>query len=254
MRVRVLGAHQLETRDTRLTSFLIDGVVAVDAGSITSGLTLEEQESVEGILITHHHFDHCRDLLTFGLNTRGSTTDVYACPEVLESLSTNLVNGAIYPDHTRSPVDCPSLRFNSPEPGEENRVGGYGVVPVRMPHGPPTYGFQVTGPDGRRFFYSGDTGPGFSEGWGMISPDVAFIETSYPDRMEADAKARGHLTPNLLAAGLDRIRQDYGELPSVWAVHLNPRYEEEIKEDLAAASRGVGVEIRAAYEGLELEV
>ena len=48
MRVRVLGAHQLETRDTRLTSFLIDGVLAVDAGSITSGLTLEEQKSVTG--------------------------------------------------------------------------------------------------------------------------------------------------------------------------------------------------------------
>ena len=72
MRVRVLGAHQLETRDTRLTSFLIDGVLAVDAGSLTSGLTLAEQETVAAILITHHHFDHCRDLLTFGLNTRGS--------------------------------------------------------------------------------------------------------------------------------------------------------------------------------------
>lgn len=254
MRVRVLGAHQLETRDARLTSFLLDGALVVDAGSITSGLTLEEQESVEGILITHHHFDHCRDLLTLGLNTRGSTTDVYACSEVLESISANLVNGAIYPDHTRSPVDCPSLRFNSLEPGEENRVGGYSVFPVRVPHGPPTYGFQVTGPDGRRFFYSGDTGPGFGEGWGVLSPDVAFIETSYPDRMEADAKARGHLTPSLLAADLDRIGQDFGKLPLVWAVHFNPRYEEEIKEDLEAASRGLGIEIRAAYEGLELEV
>ena len=254
MRVRVLGAHQLETRDTRLTSFLIDGVLAVDAGSLTSGLTLGEQESLEGILITHHHFDHCRDLLTFGLNTRGQTTDVYACPEVLDSLSKNLVNGAIYPDHTCSPTDCPSLRFNALLPGKENEVGAYSVLPVRMPHGPPTYGFQVTDPDGRRFFYSGDTGPGFSEGWGVVSPHLAFIETSYSDRMETDARARGHLTPSLLAADLDRIKREEKELPSVWAVHLNPRYEEEIKEDLAAASRELGIEIRAAYQGLELEV
>ena len=254
MRVRVLGAHQLETRDTRLTSFLVDGVLAVDAGSLTSGLTLEEQESVAAILITHHHFDHCRDLLTFGLNTRGNSTDVYACPEVLKSLSTNLVNGAIYPDHTRSPAECPSLRFNALEPGRENRVGGYSVIPVRMPHGPPTYGFQVTGPDGRRFFYSGDTGPGFSEGWRGVMPDVACIETSYPDRMEADARARGHLTPRLLAEDLDRIRRESGKLPSVWAVHLNPRYEKEIRENLAVVSLGLGMEIRAAYEGLDLEV
>ena len=254
MRIRVLGAHQLETRDTRLTSFLVDETLAVDAGSLTSGLTLEEQDSVEAILITHHHFDHCRDLLTFGLNTRGRTTDVYACPEVLESLSTHLVNGSIYPDHTRSPAERPSLRFNALEPDEENRVWGYFVLPMRMPHGPPTYGFQVTSPNGRRFFYSGDTGPGFSEGWGIVSPDVAFIETSYPDRMEADARGRGHLTPRLLAADLKRIKEQHRKLPSSWAVHLNPRYEEEIKEDLVAASRGLGTKIMAAYERLELEV
>ena len=254
MRVRVLGAHQLETRDTRLTSFLIDGVLAVDAGSLTSGLTLEEQESVEAILITHHHFDHCRDLLTFGLNTRGSTTDVYACQDVLDSLSANLVNGSIYPDHTRSPADVPSLRFNPLELGLENAVGDYSVLPFRVPHGPPTYGFQVTNPDSRRFFYSGDTGPGFSEGWEAVSPDVCFIETSYPDRMEAEARARNHLTPGLLAAELRKIEESNGRLPTVWAVHLNPRYETEIREDLVTASQGLGIKIEAAYEDLEMEV
>ena len=253
MKVRVLGAHQIETRHTRLTSFLVDGALAIDAGSLTSGLTLEEQDSVEAILITHHHFDHCRDLLTFGLNTRGHTTNVYACPEVLESLSANLVNGAIYPDHTRSPAGRPSLRFNVFGPGEENRVGSYTALPMRVPHGPPTYGFQVTGPESRRFFYSGDTGPGFSEGW-IVSPDLAFIETSYPDRMEVDARARGHLTPSLLAADLEKIGRQHGQLPTVWAVHLNPRYEEEIKEDLEVACRELGIDIRVAYEGLELEV
>ena len=254
MRVKVLGAHQLETRDTRLTSFLIDDALAVDAGSLTSGLTLEEQESVEAILITHHHFDHCRDLLTFGLNTRGSTTDVYACEEVLDSLSVNLVNGAIYPDHTRSPAGIPSLRFNPVEPELENAVGDYSVIPIRVPHGPPTYGFQVTALDGRCFFYSGDTGPGFSEGWGVVLPDVCFIETSYPDRMENEARARGHLTPGLLAAELGKIEESFGKLPSVWAVHLNPRYETEIRDDLSKASLGLGIKIEAAYEDLELEV
>ena len=249
-----MGAHQLETRDTRLTSFLIDGALAVDAGSLTSGLTLEEQESVEAILITHHHFDHCRDLLTFGLNTRGSTTDVYACEEVLDSLSANLVNGAIYPDHTSSPAVNPSLRFSPLEPGAERTVGDYSVIPIRVPHGPPTYGFQVTPADGGRFFYSGDTGPGFSEGWGVVLPDVCFIETSYPDSMEDEARARGHLTPGLLAAELGKIEGSFGKLPTVWAVHLNPRYETEIREDLSKASLGLGIKIEAAHEDLEMEV
>ena len=185
----------------------------------------------------------------------GSTTDVYACPEVLESLSANLVSGAIYPDHTRiSRQYAPSLRFNPLEPGLENAVGDYSVLPVRVPHGPPTYGFQVTAPDGRRFFYSGDTGPGFSKGWAAVSPHVCFIETSYPDRMEAEARARSHLTPGLLAAELRKIEENYGGLPSVWAVHLNPRYEGEIRDNLITASRGLEVDIAAAYEDMELEV
>ena len=173
---------------------------------------------------------------------------------MLESLSVNLVNGSIYPDHTRSLANTPSLRFNPLEPGLENTLQDYSVLPIRVPHGPPTYGFQVTNPDGRRFFYSGDTGPGFSEGWEAVSPDVCFIETSYPDRMEAEARARNHLTPALLAAELRIIEESYGGLPSVRAVHLNPRYETEIREDLVTASLGLGIKIEAAYEDLELEV
>ena len=133
-------------------------------------------------------------------------------------------------------------------------MGDYSVLPFRVPHGPPTYGFQVTSPDGRRFFYSGDTGPGFSEGWDAVSPDECFIETSYPDRMEAEARARNHLTPGLLAAELRKIEESNGRLPTVWAVHLNPRYETEIREDLVTASQGLGIKIEAAYEDLEMEV
>ena len=107
----------------------------------------------------------------------------------------------------------------------------------------------MTSPDGRRFFYSGDTGPGLSEGWDAVSPDVCFIETSYPDRMEAEARARNHLTPTLLAAELGKIEESNGGLPTVWAVHLNPRYETEIREDLARQHhRGLGIKIDAAHE------
>ena len=66
--------------------------------------------SVEAALVTHHHFDHCRDLLTFGLNTRGShTTDVYACPEVLgKPLGQPRERGHLpRPHHARRPNALP---------------------------------------------------------------------------------------------------------------------------------------------------
>ena len=79
MRVRVLGAHNLEAAGARHTCFLIDGVLAVDAGSLASSLTLEEQGGIRALLITHQHFDHVRDLPTLGLTTLddGKTIDLY---------------------------------------------------------------------------------------------------------------------------------------------------------------------------------
>jgi ribonuclease BN (tRNA processing enzyme) len=62
MRVKILGAHQAESRDHHFTSILIDDRMAIDAGGLTSTLTFEEQPRLEAVLITHRHFDHVKDL------------------------------------------------------------------------------------------------------------------------------------------------------------------------------------------------
>ena len=73
MQVRVLGAHNLETDSTHHTCFLVDGQLAIDAGSIASTLARDEQLLVRHVLLTHLHFDHTRDIPTLGLQT----LDVY---------------------------------------------------------------------------------------------------------------------------------------------------------------------------------
>ena len=115
MEIRILGAHNIETRDTRLASLLIDGVLALDAGSLSSGLTLPEQGSIQAVLLTHHHFDHVRDLLTLGLATHelDATIEVYAIEDTVQHVRSHLMNGELYPDffskaHTRkSQVSLP---------------------------------------------------------------------------------------------------------------------------------------------------
>ena len=42
MEIRTLGAHSQETAATRLTAILVDGVLALDAGALTSTLTYGE--------------------------------------------------------------------------------------------------------------------------------------------------------------------------------------------------------------------
>ena len=46
----------------RNTSYLIDGKLLIDAGSAASGLRIEEQVSIDNILISHSHLDHISDL------------------------------------------------------------------------------------------------------------------------------------------------------------------------------------------------
>ena len=62
MRVRVLGAHNLEVGNVRHTCFLVDGTIAIDAGSLMTSTSREERESIQAVLLTHRHFDHVRDL------------------------------------------------------------------------------------------------------------------------------------------------------------------------------------------------
>ncbi len=255
MHVKVLGAHQLETRDTRLTSLLVDGVLAIDAGSLTSTLTMAEQEAIRAVLITHHHFDHTRDLLTLGINTDSSTTEVYSTAEILESLSANLVNGTIYPRFTDSYSSLPpSLRFNRLDPGEPARVQGYTVLPVPVPHGPPTVGYQVTDAQGKAIFYTGDTGPGCSSAWPHIRPDLLLIEVTLPNRLDESAGKTGHLTPRLLAEELRRFQTTKGYLPKVLGLHINPVHEEEIRSELEEVAKCLEANVALAHEGLEIEL
>jgi len=52
MQIRFLGAHNTETQTTRLPGVLIDNRLALDAGSLTSSLSLEEQLKLDAILLT----------------------------------------------------------------------------------------------------------------------------------------------------------------------------------------------------------
>jgi hypothetical protein len=58
MRVRVLGCSGAIAKDSRTTSFLIDGDVLIDAGTGVGDLTLQEMRGIRHVLLTHSHLDH----------------------------------------------------------------------------------------------------------------------------------------------------------------------------------------------------
>ena len=92
MELRVLGAHNMESKETRMESHLIDGVLLLDAGGPTRALTFQEQMGIRAIILSHRHFDHVRDLLPLGGTRRDTdvTLDasiMFADPDALAFLT-----------------------------------------------------------------------------------------------------------------------------------------------------------------------
>ncbi|MES0329026.1 MAG: MBL fold metallo-hydrolase [Dehalococcoidales bacterium] len=256
MKIRFLGAHNTESKTTRLLSIVVDGRLALDAGGLTGGLTFDEQLGLKVVLLTHSHYDHIRDIPMLAMNfyLRESGVDIYATASVREALASYLLNGQLYPRFLETPKGQPTVRFHPVVPYQEMAIEGYGVIAVPTNHAVPTVGYQLTSVAGRSLFYSGDTGPGLAECWRHISPELLIIEVTASSRYTDFGRKSKHLTPDLLRDELIGFREINGYLPRVLTVHMNPDLEKEIEAEIAALAVELDCSIELAGEGRELEL
>ena len=256
MNIHVLGAHNCESKDQRLICLLIDDVLAIDAGGLTSTLSFEAQQKLRAILLTHHHYDHIRDIPAVAMNfaLQGATINIYSTQTVCDVLTAHLLNGRLYPKFLELPEARPTVKFTVVEPYQPEQLEGYAVLPVKVSHSDPTVGYQITSPDGKAVFYTSDTGPGLAGCWEQVSPQLLIIEVTMPDRYEELATNSGHLTPSLLSHELTSFQELKGYLPRVVVVHMNPRLEKEIESEIAAVAQTLNNPITLAYEGMQLHL
>ena len=257
MKVEILGAHNTETDVARLPALLIDDVIALDAGGLTSSLPLDRQHGIKAVFLTHHHFDHTRDLIMLGANdsTPPSTVDVYGLRDTLEVVYMYLLDGKLYKDYTAWPsAEAPRLRLKPIAPGQQFMVQGLAITPAPVSHSAPAIGYQVTSGEGRSIFYAGDTGPGLKDCWEYINPEVLFIEVTGLNRMAEAMTRLRHLTPQLLVEELLEFQQMKGHIPRVIATHIPLPYEAELRNELAEAGKKLEMELEVAYEGLTIEL
>ncbi len=245
MQLRVLGTHNYESRDTRMAGYLIDDVLALDAGSLTRALTFEEQSRIRAVVLSHRHFDHTRDLVPFGLSAweHGFAVDIYGIRDTIDFVTSTLLNTGHCPDYTKVPSpDDPVFRFHRVGFYEEFEVLDYKATALPVPHAVPAAGFQVVSND-TRLFYTGDTGRGLTDAWKHTAPDVLLTEVTYGNDNEGLADEIGHLTPRMLSDTLEVFKEENGFLPIVVVSHMNPPWERAVREEIKEVSNRFGIEI-----------
>jgi len=256
VKVRFLGTHHEESKNTRLVSFLIDDVLAMDAGSLASELSFLEQKKIQAILLSHGHYDHIRGVPSFIFSNLSRTTRVFATSQTLKILSSHLFDGVIYPKFTeKTPfLKKPPIKLVPLKPFISVQVHGYRVLALPVNHTTGSVGFEITSKDGKKVLYTGDTGPGLFSLWEHVSPQLLIVDVTFPNRLNALAKSAAHLCPRTLQKELVEFQQVNGYLPQVVLIHLSPEFEAEIKEDVKKISKKLRHPIDIACEGEILRV
>ncbi len=244
MRVRVLGAHGSDllvrgpTGPTvcRSVGFLVNDEVMVDAGTLASGLTLEEQKCVKHILLSHLHLDHIKGIPPLVDNLSGLVEHqvvVASLHSVVKGLQQYVFNDMVFPNFFQLQGPRHSvLRSQGLEAHKEISIsGGLSITPIPVNHTVETTGYVIRD-DSAAWIYSGDTYV-TNELWQVAArtPNLkgVFMEVSFPDSMLDIAIQSKHLTPRLLRQEYRKIGKP--EIP-LYVYHMKPTVRDQIADEI----------------------
>jgi 3',5'-cyclic-nucleotide phosphodiesterase len=236
MRVHILPASAAGTPGHPLTAFVIDGVMAIDAGPLGSVGTVAEQAKVDHVLLTHAHIDHVAGLPVFVDNVYrmgANCPAVHALPATLDALQSDIFNGRLMPDFIGMSGRMPAFLTVHPVTADRPfAVGGYTVTPIPLRHTIPTVGYLVDDKADAVAILT-DTGPvpevlTAVAKWPRLR--AVFLECSFPTAMGELAGITQHLTSGQFLAGARLLPPAV----RVFAVHVKPRYWAEVTAEVAA--------------------
>ncbi|HHO76129.1 MAG TPA: 3',5'-cyclic-nucleotide phosphodiesterase [Deltaproteobacteria bacterium] len=235
MKIEILGCSGAVTRGLNTTSILVDGSLLIDAGSVSSELSEDSIIDIRNILITHSHIDHIKELpfivdALFCRKIKGVT--VWGSEATLDILKRHVFNGLIWPEINDLYVEGGFLELKTiPREGFVHENIKVQAFPVNHIKGSVGY---ILSENNKSVIFSGDVGYDktlfdFVESFGD-SLAALFIEVSFPDEMDHLANVSHHLTPELLAKGLEGI---VSSSTKVIAYHIKPKYLDTVVAQLS---------------------
>ncbi|GAB6039135.1 3',5'-cyclic-nucleotide phosphodiesterase [Fundidesulfovibrio butyratiphilus] len=259
MKLRILGCSGSDLPGHHLTSFLINDHILLDAGSVTSNLSLAQQAAITDICVTHAHLDHIKDILFLADNLieffsghDRPPVNIRGLPEVLEAISTHLLNDTIWPDFTVIPATSPVLTYAPLQPGTPIALGELTLATAPVNHAKAASGFVLWGQESDEVLaYTGDTGP--NDAWWRFLDSLSvpvknlITEASFPNHLEELAHISKHLTPKLLRRELEKLPYR----PKVFIYHMKAPFSEQIQEELHLALDGYSFHLLHEEETFE---
>jgi cAMP phosphodiesterase len=252
MHLRVVGCHGGETPKHRTSGFVFRskrGRIAIDAGCLSTGLTLKEQASLDAVLVSHGHMDHLKDLSTIADNRcqLGAPPLIVAgIKKTIEILKKHFFNGLLWPDFAQIPsASKPTIVYQVLKPEVPTDVAGFEVRAILVSHTIDSSGFLVRGPDGEgAIAYSGDTGP-TERLWEVLNEAkdlrAMLMEVSFPNDQQKLATVSGHHTPQTLAVELKKLERRR-DVP-MFLYHIKPSFQKQVEKELGKIRGGVDLTI-----------
>jgi cAMP phosphodiesterase len=238
MELRVVGCHGGETPRHRTSAFIVDERLAIDAGSLTSGMELKAQFRLNACIVSHAHLDHIRDLATIADNRCQADCDpltVAATRSTINVLKKHFFNNSVWPDFSVIPNKArPTIRYVELKPERRTQIGDYSVRSVLVNHTIESAGFIIEGADAT-IAYSGDTGP-TDRFWELLREEkkklkALLMEVSFPNREQKLATVSGHHTPRTLLKDLKKFGKPQ-DLPTL-LYHIKPVFQGEVEQECA---------------------
>jgi len=238
MKVQLLPSsieNGIASQRQRLSTFVLDDLVAIDAGSLPFSCSEAQRRSVRDIVLSHTHLDHIAGLPIFIDDLFASLESpirVHATQSMIDTLETNIFNWDVYPRFSELRNEHGSiLEYRPFEFGQAFTIGELEFKAVPVDHHGPSAGFIVRDAECVVGF-TGDTSA-TELFWTELSAEshveAVFIECAFPDRLQRLADDSHHLTPAKL---VDEIGKMNLLESRIFVTNIKASYRDEVLKEL----------------------